>query len=110
MKAKKQFLRGYLLQEAKIRRLYEMILLNPKQEKKYLSQIKECQDIRDNIENTIMQVKDDLLREVLFQKYIFGRTLEEISLVINYSKRHTERLHTKALSRLEIKFSAQSHK
>ena len=99
MKAKKQFLKSYLLQETKIRRLSEMPLLTPQEKKKYLAQIKECKRARDNIENAIAKINDDLLREVLYQTYICGRTLEETSLIINYSKRHTERLHIKALHR-----------
>jgi hypothetical protein len=104
MKTKKQFLKSYLLQETKIRRLSEMPLLTSQEKKKYLTQIKECKRTRDNIENAISKINDDLLREILYQKYICGRTLEETSLIINYSKRHTERLHIKALANLKIDF------
>ena len=43
-----------------------------------------------------------LLSEILYLKYVLGKTVPEISFTINYSERQTERLHRLALD----KFSA----
>ncbi len=102
MKQKKQFLKSYLLQEAQIKCLSEMALLRPNNRAIYLTQIAECERCRDDVEAKINLIEDTLLREILMQKYICGKTLEEISRIISYSKRHTERLHIKALQSLEI--------
>ena len=47
--------------------------------------------------DSIDAVDGGILSEILSQKYICGRSLEEIGYLINYSKRQTERLHIKAL-------------
>lgn len=102
MKNKKQFLKAYLLQQSKLNRLYEMRDKDPENQACYTAQIKECQKIRSLIEEKILNIGDDTLSELLFQKYVCGKTLEEISLVLNYSKRHTERLHLKALDAFKL--------
>ena len=79
-----------------------MITLNPENKKKYLSQIKKSERIRKEIEAKISAVDDDILREVLFLKYTCGKSLMEISYIINYSRRHTERLHIKALEKFKF--------
>lgn len=99
---KKEYLRQYLLQQKRINRLNYMITLNPENQKKYLSQIKKSERIRKEIEAKISAVDDDILREVLFLKYTCGKSLMEISYIINYSRRHTERLHVKALEKFKI--------
>ena len=43
-----------------------------------------------------------VLSEILYLKYVLGKTLSEIGFIINYSQRQTERLHRMALE----KFSA----
>lgn len=99
---KKIYLKRYLLQESKISRFNQMKILDPKREKLYQQKISIAKTIRKEIENKIETVDDDLLKEILYNKYILGKTLEEISLVINYSKRHVERLHIKALEKIII--------
>lgn len=99
---KKKYLRLYLLQEARINRLQEMCQINPKNRGIYKSEIAEAKTLRIEIENKIRLVEDPLLCELLHQKYIFGKTLEEISLILNYSKRHIERLHIKALEKFNM--------
>ncbi len=101
-KDKKKFLKGYLLQRSKINRLEEMILSNPKKREEYEAEIESCNQTRTAIEKAINTLENDILKEILFQKYICGKTLEEVSLIINYSKRHTERMHIKALQNLKI--------
>jgi len=99
---KKKYLKNYLLQETKIERLERMCLLNPENIEKYKDEITKADNLRINIENSISQVKDPVLCELLYLKYVLGKTLEEIALTLNYSKRHIERLHIKALEQFEI--------
>lgn len=99
---KKKYLRSYLMQEAKISRLREMCRINPENEALYKQKIIEAQNLRIEIEKSISDVDDTLLCELLHQKYIFGRTLDEIGLILNYSKRHIERLHIKALEKFKM--------
>ncbi len=97
MQNKKEYLKLYLLQQQKINRLTQMTVLNPESKEKYLSEIEKCRKIRQNIEDDISLMQNDVLKEILFLKYVFGKNLDEVSYLINYSKRHTERLHKKAL-------------
>ena len=101
-KNKKAFLKAYLLQQAKITRLKEMLSAHPEESQNYNAQIEECLKIRQEIEQKISAIDNDILKELLTQKYICGKTLEEISLIMNYSKRHVERLHITAMEKLEI--------
>lgn len=101
-KSKKKFLNSYLLQQSKINRLRQMIVLNPELESHYKEQIKHSNILRNDIEKKIALVDNSILSEILFQKYILGHTLEEISLIINYSKRHTERMHITALEKFKM--------
>ena len=99
---KKQYLNRYLLQEAKIERLNRMIIKNPENKAFYQQAVNECMKIRLDIEQKIKAVDDEVLVELLYQKYIFGHTLEQTGYIINYSKRQTERLHRKALEKFKI--------
>lgn len=94
---KKEYLSSYLLQETKINRLKKMADLNPQLEPKYNKALNEALLLRIKIERQISEVDSGILSEVLYQKYIFGKTLEDISAILNYSTRHIERLHIKAL-------------
>ncbi|MBE6780414.1 MAG: hypothetical protein E7545_05490 [Ruminococcaceae bacterium] len=100
--SKKDYLSQYLLQQKKINRLNCMIKLNPENRKKYIQAIKKSEGIRREIEAKISAVDDDVLREILFLKYTCGKSLMEISYIINYSRRHTERLHIKALEKFKL--------
>ena len=94
----REFLRKYRILLTKISRLKNMIKLCPENRQKYTREIKECTTLRDRIEGAIEAVDGDLLSEILSLKYMCGRTIEEISMDICYSKRQTERLHLRALS------------
>ncbi len=94
---KKSYLNSYLLMGATIHTLNEMIFRNPSQKNRYLKKIEKLERTRNEIENKISKIEDQRLRIILYEKYICGRTLEEISLILNYSKRHIERLHISAL-------------
>jgi len=101
-KKKKEFLSQYLLQEAKISRLKTMMKINPEFRESYEKSLAEALKLRNDIEEKIARVDGGVLSEVLYQKYIFGKTLEDISFTINYSPRHTERLHIRALDMFEM--------
>lgn len=100
---KKSVLKQYLIQQTKIERLEKMQRINPEFSNRYKKEIRIAKKNRLEIERKISEIPEDVLRELLFQKYIFGKTLEEISYILNYSKRHIERLHNKALENLNIK-------
>ena len=99
---KKEYLKSYLLQEAKITRLKNLININPEFKPRYDRGIKTALDLRVEIEKKIAAVDGGILSEVLFQKYVFGKTLEDISYILNYSPRHIERLHIRALDKFEL--------
>ena len=99
---KKQYLSKYILQEPKINRLKIMIINDPQNKENYEKEIIKSKRIRLEIEEKIGAMEDELLAEILFQKYIFGLNLEEVGYAINYSKRQTERLHRKALEKFQL--------
>ncbi len=95
-------LRKYRIFGAKIDRLNEMGLMFPKEKKSFEQKAQKCRDIMKSIERSISDVDDGILSEILFQKYCLGRSLEAISLAVNYSKRQIERLHLVALRKLKL--------
>lgn len=99
---KKEYLKSYLIQAKKIERYEKIECRSKKEENTYKKYIKISENRRNEIEEKIQKIDDELLIELLFEKYIFGKTLEEIALILNYSKRHIERLHIKALEKFEI--------
>ena len=101
-KEKKEYLSLYLLQSEKIRRLRETALQNPEEKEKYILQIKTAQSLRREIEEKIEAVDGGVLSELLYLKYVCGKTLMEISYELNYSVRQIERLHIKALGKFEM--------
>lgn len=101
-KEKRKYLNSYLIQQAKINRLKEMINNNPNQKRKYIAEINSAEKLRNDIENAINSLEEPVLRELLYQKYVLGKTMEEVSYIINYSLRHSVRLHSKALDKINI--------
>ena len=95
--AKKRYLESYRLQQAKIKRFNDLMIELPDKRDIYRVCIEKAEQFRKTIENQIEKVDGSLLSEILFQKYLCGKTLEEISYLLNYSNRQIERLHIKAL-------------
>ena len=58
---------------------------------------KEAADTMREIMDAIKSVKDDTLQTILVEKYINGRTLQQIQTDIHYEKRNTIILHGRAL-------------
>lgn len=102
MTVKKNYLKQYLLQEKKIKRLEETLETNPTKSTTVKQDIENCKDLRKEIENKISSINDPILSELLYEKYILGKTLEDISFNLNYSVRQIERLHIKALENISI--------
>ena len=101
-KEKKEYLSLYLLQNEKIRRLKETAFKNPEEKEKYISQIKAAQTLRREIEDKIEAVDGGVLSELLYLKYVCGKTPMQISYELNYSVRQIERLHIKALQKFKM--------
>lgn len=98
---KKDYLSKYRLQQARIGRITEMIKYYPHEEARFRCQLNDARFMRDKIEDEISAIDDEVLIEVLSQKYMCGKTIAEIALNLNYSKRQVERLHIKALNKFE---------
>ena len=94
---KKQYLASYLLQNKKIYRLLKMMEQNPLCQEEYQNEIKKAETRKAEIEDKISKTDGDILTELLYLKYVCGKTLEETAWILHYSCRHTERLHQKAL-------------
>lgn len=101
-KKKKEYLDLYLLQQAKIERLKILMQANPEQKRQYKKEIVKSQELKKKIEKAVDSVDGGVLSEVLGQKYLCGRTLEETAVILNYSKRQIERLHTQAIENFKI--------
>lgn len=99
---KRNYLSGYKVLGAKIDRLCEMSRMFPKEKETYLKKADETRNFMKRIESNIERVDNGLLSEILFQKYVLGRSLETVSYALNYSKRQIERLHLVALEKISI--------
>lgn len=99
---KKEYLELYLIQGPKINRLNAQLHSNPLGSGRYIKQIQKARKLRKQIEISVEKVDGGILSEVLGQKYLCGKTLDEIASTLNYSKRHIERLHISALEKFKI--------
>ena len=102
MDIKKEYLERYLIQQARIERPRDQMSINPKTVRRYRKKIRDAERIRRRIEDTIDSVDGGILSEVLSQKFLCGRSFEQISLTLNYSKRHIERLYIRAMEKIRI--------
>ena len=55
-----------------------------------------------DVANTINSVKDNTLRTLLYERYINGKTFEQIAVLLDKSWRHTIRLHGSALYEISL--------
>ncbi len=102
MDYKKQYLELYLIQQAKIERLRDQMRINPKTVRRYRKKIREAEKLRRRIEDSIDAVDGGILSEVLSQRFLCGKSLEQIALTLNYSKRHIERLFIRAMEKFDM--------
>lgn len=102
MNEKKKYLSLYMLQHARIERLVGMLETGTGNQAECLAEIRKANELRNEIERKIKEVDGGVLSELLYLKYVCGKPLLEISFILNYSVRHTERLHKKALEKLKL--------
>ncbi len=102
MNEKKKYLSLYMLQHARIERLVGMLETGTGNQAECLAGIRKANELRNEIERKIKEVDGGVLSELLYLKYVCGKPLLEISFILNYSVRHTERLHKKALEKLKL--------
>lgn len=101
---KREFLKKYRILVSRIKRIKEMLESDTERKEKYINDINTARGIRDKIEDMIERVDGGILSEVLFQKYVCGKSIEATALTLNYSKRQIERLHLRALQKLDMVF------
>ena len=63
--------------------------------------VDELVDLRIQIADEIMELRNDNYRVVLSERYIQGKKFEEIAVEQNYAYRHITRLHGEALKEFE---------
>lgn len=102
MDIKKEYLELYLIQHAKIERLRDQMKINPRTVRRYRKKIRDAERLRRRIEDSIDAVDGGILSEVLSQKFLCGKSIEQIALTLNYSKRHIERLYIRAMEKIDI--------
>lgn len=95
-------LKKYRLQTARIRRFNFMMIDDPEDKERYAESINNARQFRLDVEQAIDSVDDALLSEILSQRYICGKSFEDVGYELNYSRRQTERLHRKAIKRLNF--------
>ncbi len=98
---KREYLELYALQIARINRLYLLSVKNADKSKKYEAQLNSAKSLRDIIEYDIEKLPDKFESEILAQKYLCGKSLEETAEILNYSKRQVERIHLTAIEHLK---------
>ncbi len=103
MDIKKEYLELYLIQQARIERLRDQMRINPKTVRRYRKKIRDAERLRRRIEDSIDAVDGGILSEVLSQKFLCGKSIEQIALTLNYSKRHIERLYIRAMEKFNIR-------
>ncbi len=97
---KRHYLNRYPLLIARIDRLTKQSRINADRKSFYFDEMAKTKQLRDSIEDAIYGIGDEREREILAQKYLCGRSLEETAELLNYSKRQIERLHLQALEHL----------
>jgi len=66
------------------------------------ARVDKLQDIKRQVEAAIAAVPDPKQRAILERRYINGERWEKISVDMNYTYRHTMRLHARALHTVSI--------
>ena len=62
-------------------------------------------DLKQEIETAIFSLPERKMGNLLFKRYVLGKTFEQIAADMNYSWRQIHRLHNAALAQLEAKLS-----
>lgn len=97
---KREYLELYALQQARITRYLALSAKNADKKDKYKDKLMRAMWVRDVIEEDIESLADKTESEVLAQKYLCGKSLEETAVLLNYSRRQVERIHLNGLENL----------
>ncbi len=98
---KKDYLQNYIVHIAMAKRIREMMKSYPDDAKRFIPQLETAVKICRCIEGEIDIVTPRIYAEILAHKYMYGKNLNEIAEIMNYSKRQIERLHRLALERFK---------
>ena len=71
-------------------------------EREIVKDIDELVDLREKILEKIEMLEDTVLKQILYSKYILGKTFFEIGEDLCYCEKQIGRLHKKALMQIEI--------
>ena len=83
-----------------------MYVRNAELEKKYKNQIGVYDDLREKIKLQIVSVDNQMYRNVLFAKYVDGKSLERIADEMSRTYKHITKVHGKALMEFEQKYKS----
>ena len=96
----KKYLAGYLVNMARVQLLKRKLEAYTMSAPSIKREIDICIKNSGEIEEIVNSCKDILAREVAVRKYIYGQSLEKIAEELNYSARHIQRIHNKAVEEL----------
>lgn len=68
----------------------------------YVEQRDQCERLMLTIYNDVMCIPNVIIREIIFQIFILGRSTEQTAFNVYYSQRQTERLKAQGLELLKI--------
>lgn len=100
---KREHLEMYMVFTIRLHRLYSQRDAHPESEGKYSDMIYDTLLKMGTIEDAVEKIPNLKEREVLANKYLCGKTVNEISTFMNYSRRQTERYLKSALENITIK-------
>ena len=83
-----------------------MYVRNAELEEKYKNQIGVYDDLREKIKLQIVSVDNQMHRNVLFAKYVDGKSLERIADEMSRTYKHITKGHGKALMEFEQKYKS----
>ncbi len=99
----KEYLAGYLLNMARAQQLKRKLEAYVMSAPSIKREIDVCIKNSGEVEEIIYSCENILQREVAVRKYIYGQSLEKIAEELNYSARHIQRIHNKAVEGLSAK-------
>ena len=85
-----------------IKSIDDVYLSKKYSKEKIEKKIEELYSKKKQIENIINKIDDPQLKYVLKNKYLFFKTIEEISINLNKSYKQVTRWHTDAINKLEL--------
>lgn len=101
---KKAYLNMFIILHVNRKTLIKLIEQSPDgvDTQPYIEQKDQYERLMLTIYNDVMSISNAVIREILFQTFILGRTTYQTAYEINYSQRQTERLRSQGLKWLKI--------